>query len=630
MFRSLKIYVGQIIDLDQMIRTLVDFGYQRQNRIAEEGDFTRSGGVIEIYPATFDCPIRIEFEYSKIRYIDSYNIFNGSIIWKHNLVIILPRIKSHTTRLIDQSEEVPLHKFIDLKKGNFVVHTQHGIGKYLGMEKVKTRDGEKDHLVIEYANNDKLFVPIDKSHLVQRYISFEGRSPKIYRLGSQEWQRVKEKTRRGLLKVALDLLELQAKRETSQGFRFSKDSNWQIDFEKTFPFQETPDQKRAVLDVKSDMESKKPMDRLLCGDVGYGKTEVAMRACFKAAIDNKQVAFLVPTTILAEQHYQNFLKRVKDFPLNVAMISRFKSKVEQSKIIKDLGEGKVDVVIGTHRLLSDDVQFKDLGLLIIDEEQKFGVTAKEKLKKLRFSIDVLTLTATPIPRTLYMALMGAKDISAINTPPQNRIPVETHVEEFREDLIKNAIKQETERCGQIFFIHNRVEDIEKVKSLVKRLSPSNARISFAHGQMPAKILESIMLSFLNGDLDILVSTNIIESGIDVPNANTILVNNADCFGLADLHQLRGRVGRFTKKAYAYFLVSKNKLINQDAKKRLEAIQEYSELGSGFKIAMEDLEIRGAGNLLGVEQSGYVMAVGFDLYCRLIRQAIAQIKSTKIG
>jgi len=626
MFKSLKIYKGQAIDLDSLLRTFVDFGYHRQNRTQEEGDFSRNGGIVDIYPVTFDCPLRIEFDYNKIASIDSYNILTAKIIWKHNMVIILPVIKSHPSRSSLLFEEMPLHNFIDIKKGDYVVHIKHGIGRYMGMEKIKVKNEEKDHLVIEYANSDILYVPVDKAHLVQKYISFEGRSPKLYRLGSGEWERIKERARKGLVKIAMDLLEIQAKRQTLYGFRFSKDTDWQKDFEKTFEFTETPDQTKAVLDVKSDMESSKPMDRLLCGDVGYGKTEVAMRACFKAAMDNKQVVFLVPTTILAEQHYQNFLKRLKDFPLNVAMLSRFKTKSEQKNIIKDLVKGNIDIIIGTHRLLSDDIKFKNLGLLIIDEEQKFGVKAKEKMKKIRLSVDVLTLTATPIPRTLYMSLMGAKDISVINTPPQNRIPIETHVEEFSRDLIREAIDREISRRGQIYFIHNRVEDIEDISNLVKEVSPQSCRVNFAHGQMPAKLLEKIMISFLKGDIDILVSTNIIESGIDVPNANTIIVNNADTFGLSDLHQLRGRVGRFNRKAYAFFLLPKNRPINSDANKRLEAIREYSELGSGFRIAMEDLEIRGAGNLLGVEQHGYIMAVGFDLYCRLIRQVVMQLKN----
>jgi len=545
------------------------------------------------------------------------------------MVIVLPCIKSRPARYSSFFEEAPLHSFIDLEKKDYVVHIKHGIGRYLGIERIKVKDEEKDHLSIEYANNEMLYVPIDKAHLVQKYISFEGRSPRLYRLGSGEWKRIKEKTRKGLLKVALDLLEIQAKRQTSSGFKFSKDTDWQKQFEANFEFDETLDQINVNKKVKEDMESSRPMDRLLCGDVGYGKTEVAMRACFKATMDNKQVAFLVPTTILAEQHYQNFLKRLEDFPIKVAMLSRFKTKAEQKKIIEELAQGKIDIVIGTHRLLSDDIVFKRLGLIIIDEEQKFGVRAKEKLKKVRLTVDILTLTATPIPRTLYMSLMGAKDISVINTPPQNRIPIDTRVEEFSKDLIKSAIQKEISRKGQVFFIHNRVEDIEEVEDLVKDLSGDSVRVDFAHGQMSAKLLEKVMLSFLNGQTEILVSTNIIESGIDVPNANTIIVNNADNFGLSDLHQLRGRVGRFNRKAYAYFLIPKNKPINQDAHKRLEAIEEYSELGAGFKIAMEDLEIRGAGNLLGTEQHGYIMAVGFDLYCRLIRQVIAQLIKGKV-
>jgi len=625
MFKSLKIYKGQVIGLDSLLRTFVEFDYKRQNKVQEEGDFRRDGGIVDIFPVTFDCPLRIEFDYNKISSIDSYNIITGKTIWKHNMVIVLPVIK-HSSRSQSLFEEMPLHNFIDIDEGDYVVHIKHGVGRYLGMEKVKVKNEERDHLVIEYANNDRLYVPIDKAHLVQKYISFEGRAPKLYRLGSGEWERIKERARKGLVKIAMDLLEMQAKRQTLSGFKFSKDSDWQNDFEKTFEFTETPDQTKAAQEVKTDMESAMPMDRLLCGDVGYGKTEVAMRACFKATMNNKQVAFLVPTTILAEQHYQNFLKRLEDFPVNVAMLSRFKTKAEQKKIIKDLEEGKVDIIIGTHRLLSDDIKFKNLGLLIIDEEQKFGVRAKERLKKIRLLVDVLTLTATPIPRTLYMSLMGAKDISVINTAPQNRIPIETHVQEFSRDLIKSAIEREISRRGQVYFIHNRVEDIENIRDLVKELLPASSRINFAHGQMPAKLLEKIMLSFLKGEIDILVSTNIIESGIDVPNANTIIVNNTDSFGLSDLHQLRGRVGRFNRKAYAYFLIPKDKPINSDARKRLEAIEKYSELGAGFKIAMEDLEIRGAGNLLGLEQHGYIMSVGFDLYCRLIRQVIVQLKN----
>jgi transcription-repair coupling factor (superfamily II helicase) len=432
------------------------------------------------------------------------------------------------------------------------------------------------------------------------------------------------RAQKATIKVAIDLLKIQAMRRALGGFSFAKDTDWQADFEKTFAYQETIDQDKATANTKSDMESCFPMDRLLCGDVGYGKTEVAMRAAFKCVTNNKQVAFLVPTTILAEQHTQNFKKRLKDFPVRVEMLSRFKTAGEQKAIIADVAQGSVDIVIGTHRLLSKDMQFKDLGLVVIDEEQRFGVKAKERLKELRALVDVLTLTATPIPRTLYMALMGAKDISVINTPPENRMAIETHVVSYDEVLLKQAMERELRRGGQVFFVHNRVEDIEDVKEDVVRLSPRDARVAFAHGQMASKVLEQIMLDFINGAIDVLVATTIIESGIDVPNANTIIVNNADCFGLADLHQLRGRVGRFTKRAYAYFVVDARKVLSTEARKRLEAIHEYSALGSGFKIAMEDLEIRGAGNLLGLQQHGHIMAVGFDLYCRMLRDSVSAL------
>jgi len=627
MFRSLKIYKGQEIDMQSLIDTLINFGYKRQIQVAEEGDFSRRGGILDVFPVTYECPLRIEFSYRKIDSLFSFSISSGKIIWKHQMVIILPIKRPYPMHNPSLFEEIPLDNFLDLKKGDYVVHIKHGIGRYLGIEKIEVNGQLKDYMVIEYANNDRLLVEMDKANLVQKYISFEGVAPKLFRLGSKDWERVKERARKGIVKVALDLLELEAKRSLYRGIRFSKDTEWQEKFESLFEFKETPDQKKATQEVKADMESSRPMDRLLCGDVGYGKTEVAMRACFKAIMDNKQVAFLVPTTLLAEQHYQNFVKRLKDFPVNVAMLSRFRTKAEQKEIAEGLAKGKVDLVIGTHRLLSDDISFKNLGLLVIDEEQRFGVKAKEKLKKLRATIDVLTLTATPIPRTLYMSLMDIKDISIINTPPDDRIPIETYVGEFDKELIFKAIERELNRKGQIYFIHNKVEDIEHIKEIVQQISPKSARISYAHGQMPSSLLEKTMLLFLKGQLDILVSTAIIESGIDVPNANTIIVNNADNFGLSDLHQLRGRVGRFNRKAYAYFLVEKGKPINPDAQKRLQAICEFSELGAGFKIAMKDLEIRGAGNLLGVEQHGYISSVGFDLYCRLMRQVIAQLKAT---
>ncbi|MDP2938985.1 MAG: transcription-repair coupling factor [Candidatus Omnitrophota bacterium] len=627
MFKSLKIYQSQVIDISQLCHILIEFGYKRQTRLLEEGDFSQRGGILDIFPFSFECPIRIEVEFDKIHSIHSFDVENGKNLWLHQIVIILPFRKTQISRPENFSEESPINNFLELEKGDLVVHNNYGIAKFQGKDKIKVANNFKDHLILEYAGGDKLYVPFEQSNLVQRYVGFGGKYPKLYRLGSREWLRVKERVKKGTQVLALELLQIQALRTSLSGFAFSKDTDWQRDFEKSFPFQETKDQTKATEETKKDMESIFPMDRLLCGDVGYGKTEVAMRAAFKAVMDNKQVAILVPTTILAEQHFYNFQNRIKNFPINVEMLSRFKTKNKQLEIIKGLQTGSVDIVIATHRLLSTDIKFKDLGLLVIDEEQRFGVKHKEKLKHLRLTVDVLTLTATPIPRTLYMSLMGAKDMSTINTPPSNRIPVKTIVTEFDKDLIHQAILREIKRQGQVFFLHNRVEDIEKVMLKLQKLN-TKARIGLAHGQMATHNLEKIMLAFLKGEIDVLVCTTIIESGIDVPNANTLIVDDAHTFGLADLHQLRGRVGRFNRQAYAYFLVPNSQVLSQEAKKRLEALQEFSELGSGFKIAFEDLQIRGAGNLLGVEQHGFIWAVGFDLYCRLLRQAVYKLKYLK--
>lgn len=625
MFKSFKFFEGQTLDLEGFTRSLIEFGYSRQEKVLEEGDFSRRGGIIDVFPATFEYPVRIEWDNDKIHSIDSFALATGKPFWNHKIVILLPqKALRRPAGLSGITEEIPLSTFVDIKKGDHVVHPLHGIGIFRGITKVSVKALEREHMVIEYAGGDKLFVPVDQMHLVQKYLSLGGRPPKVHRLGSGEWKRTKLRAQKATARVAIDLLRLQAMRKALGGFTFSKDTDWQKEFEKTFPYRETRDQLKAVLETKGDMESVFPMDRLLCGDVGYGKTEVAMRAAFKCVMDNKQVAFLVPTTILAEQHYQNFKNRLIDFPVRVEMLSRFKTALEQKAIIEGVASGQVDVVIGTHRLLSRDIHFKDLGLVIIDEEQRFGVKSKEKLKELRALVDVLTLTATPIPRTLYMSLMGAKDISVINTPPENRMAIETHVVEYDKALLRQAIERELKRQGQVFFVHNRVEDIEKIKDEVAGLSPNDARIEYAHGQMPSRTLEKIMVDFLNNHIDVLVSTTIIESGIDVPNANTMIINNADGFGLADLHQLRGRVGRFTRKAFAYFVVGRDKPLTAEARKRLEAIREYSALGSGFKIAMEDLEIRGAGNLLGVQQHGHIAAVGFDLYCRLLRDAVSAL------
>ncbi len=475
-----------------------------------------------------------------------------------------------------------MNHFIEIQRGDYVVHNQHGIGKFLGIKNIAIADTVKTHLAIEYHGGDKLFVPTHDIRLVQKYVSFQKRPPRLFKLGSKEWGRVRKKIQKRLQRTAAELLHTQAIRASLKGNSYSADTDWQKEFERSFPFDDTPDQLKATQDVKKDMESSQPMDRLLCGDVGYGKTEVALRAAFKAVMDNKQVAILVPTTLLAEQHYYNFSMRLKKYPVNVAMLSRLRTKSEQSAIIKELIDGKVDIIIGTHRLLSRDIAFKDLGLIVIDEEQRFGVRSKERLKHFRLLADVLTLTATPIPRTLHMALTGAKDMSIISTPPQNRIPIETQVVSFNENLIKKVIEREIKRKGQVFFLHNRVEDIEQIARIVEKLV-KEARVAVAHGQMPPKLLEKIMLRFLKGEVDVLVCTTIIESGIDIPNANTLIVNRADHFGLSDLHQLRGRVGRFNRQAYSYFIVPPKRALSAKAKSRIKAIEKYHGSGSGFQI-----------------------------------------------
>ncbi|MFA4984013.1 MAG: transcription-repair coupling factor [Candidatus Omnitrophota bacterium] len=625
MFKSLEVYIGQVIALDSLHAQLTGFGYKRQDNVLEEGDFARRGNLIDIFPFTFELPIRIELDINTVKSVNSFDPASGAPLWGHKMVIILPVKNYRPSRTVSFSEELPLENFLDLDVGDYVVHTEHGIGRFRGLEKLKLKDKYLDHLVIEYDRQEKLYVPVKQMHLLQKYVAFQTRRPKLYRLGSREWQRTKERSKRGIQKLAWELLSLEAMRMSIKGFAYSRDKEWQGIFEATFPYKETPDQSKATLDVKRDMELPKPMDRLLCGDVGYGKTEVAMRAAFKAAMDNKQVAFLVPTTILAEQHYQNFSRRLEKFPINTQVLSRFKTPCEQDNIVNGIADGTVDIVIGTHRLLSGDIVFKDLGLLIIDEEQRFGVRAKEQLKKMRLACDVLTLTATPIPRTLYMSLMGAKDFSVINTPPQNRLPIKTVVVEYDLDLIRQAILRETRRKGQVYLVHNRIQDIEKLRESVMSGLACNVRFGVAHGQTPPRVLEKVMSDFLKGEIDVLVSTMIIESGIDIPNVNTIIVNNAHTFGLSDLHQLRGRVGRFDRTAYAYFLVPPREVLNNDAYKRLDAIEEHSTLGAGFKIAMEDLEIRGAGDLLGVQQHGFISALGFDLYCRLLRESITNFR-----
>ncbi len=629
MFRSLKVYVGQEINRDKFLGVLVGFNYKRQDAVADEGEFSCRGGIIDIYPLSFESPVRIELDDDRVLRIKSFDIVTGGAYWDHQLLIILPVRTERHTRILAYHEEVPLDNLLDLEPGDYVVHVDHGIGRFLGVQKAQSGSGPADHFVIEYDRQEKLYVPVSDMHLIQRYFAFHVRKPKkLSRLGTKEWAALKERIKKGIQRFAWELLTLHAMRLSAGGYAFSQDTAWQDDFKKTFPYTETPDQIKAWDDVRRDMEAREPMDRLLCGDVGYGKTEVAMRASFKAVMDNKQVAFLVPTTILAEQHYQNFSKRLKDFPVRVEMLSRFKTRSQQRSILADLAKGRVDVIIGTHRLLAKDVSFYDLGLVVVDEEQRFGVKAKERLKSLRLTCDVLTLTATPIPRTLYMSMMGIKGLSMLDTPPPNRIPIKTYVAEYDEDLIRQAIVKELNRKGQVFFVHNRIYDIMKVRDRLARALPKNTKLDVVHGQMKPAFLERVMLDFLNGKTDVLLSTAIVEAGIDIPNANTLIVNNADTFGLSDLHQLRGRVGRFNRPAYAYFLVPRENTISPDARKRLAALHDYSQLGSGFKIAMQDLQMRGAGNLLGQQQHGFVMSVGFDLYCRLLKETISTLRKNE--
>lgn len=525
-----------------------------------------------------------------------------------------------STRRQKLSNAERIKSYSELKVGDYVVHVNHGIGKYLGIETLLINGVHKDYLHIRYQGSDKLYVPVEQIDLVQKYVGAEGKEPKVYKLGGTDWKRVKKKVESSVQNIADDLIKLYAEREAAKGYAFSPDGDMQREFESAFPYQETDDQLRSINEIKKDMEKERPMDRLLCGDVGYGKTEVAIRAAFKSIADGKQVALLVPTTILAQQHYETLRERFQDYPIKIGLLSRFRTRKEQQETMKGLHAGTVDIVVGTHRLLSKDITYRDLGLLIIDEEQRFGVTHKEKIKQLKTNVDVLTLTATPIPRTLHMSMLGVRDLSVIETPPENRFPVQTYVMEYNGGLVREAIERELARDGQVYFLYNRVEDIERKAEEISMLVP-DARVTYAHGQMSENELESVMLGFLEGEYDVLVSTTIIETGVDIPNVNTLIVFDGDKMGLSQLYQLRGRVGRSNRVAYAYFTYRKDKVLTEVAEKRLQAIKEFTELGSGFKIAMRDLSIRGAGNLLGAEQHGFIDSVGFDLYSQMLKEAI---------
>jgi len=556
-------------------------------------------------------------------------IRRGFRVIDHNLIVIsdnelFSRTTARTATRKRRADTRTIDTFLDLREGDLVVHVAHGIARYRGMAMTGASGQQEEHLLLEFRDSVIVYVPVSLIHLVQKYIGPAKTTPELTKYGGTSWLKKKDQVAEAISDMATDMLQLQAERASRAGLQCRADSHLQQEFEKAFPFTETPDQLAAIIDLKGDMEQPKPMDRLICGDVGFGKTEVAMRAVFKAVDNGRQVAVLVPTTVLAEQHFRTFGQRMAEFPITVEMLSRYRSAAEQTRIMERLKEGAIDIVIGTHRLVSKDIRFKDLGLLVVDEEQKFGVKVKERLKHLRADVDVLTLTATPIPRTLHMSLLGIRDISSLTTPPRDRLPIETRVGRFDENLVRGAMMRELNRGGQIYFVHNRVHDIEEIAQRLKRIAPE-ATLVIAHGQMDEDELELAMMAFVTGKADILLATTIIESGLDIPNANTMFIHQADIYGLADLHQLRGRVGRDRHRAYCYLLLEDGKSVTTKATRRLKAIEEYSELGAGFRIAMRDLEIRGAGNILGTEQSGNIAAVGYELYCQLLENSVRALK-----
>ncbi|WP_236006096.1 transcription-repair coupling factor [Paradesulfitobacterium ferrireducens] len=605
------LFAGDKEHADRLIQGLKDRGITSRRRTME--DPVEEGGVY-VYPYSLDQGF--ELPLSKLVVLSEAEIYRR----ERKAPVKHPPAREKTGERL---------QFSDLKPGDFVVHVQHGIGQFVGIERLQVGGVEKDYFALRYAGQDRLYVPLDQLYLLQKYLGADADDvPKLYKLGGNEWHKVKSKARSAVKEMAIDLVKLYAQREASRGYAFSPDNVWQKEFEEKFPYEETPDQLQCIQEVKEDMMRTRPMDRLLCGDVGYGKTEVALRAAFKAVTDSKQVAILVPTTILAQQHFNTFRERFAGYPVVIEMLSRFRSPKEQKRILAGLKDGSIDLVVGTHRLLAEAVKFKDLGLLIIDEEQRFGVAHKEKLKTLKANVDVLTLTATPIPRTLHMAMVGVRDMSVIETPPEDRYPVQTYVAEYRPDLVRDAIRREIHRGGQVFYVHNRVEDMEQVAHFLSQLVPE-ARYGIAHGQMSETELEREMLAFLEQERDVLVCTTIIETGLDMPNVNTLIIDEADRLGLAQLYQLRGRVGRSNRKAFAYLLYKPQKILTEVAEKRLSAIREFTEFGSGFKIAMRDLEIRGAGNLIGAQQHGHLAAVGFDLYVQMLKQAVQELRGEQV-
>ena len=596
----------------------------RAKRLAED---LMHEGLNTFYSEDFDHDVKpgeIMTGYGKVKKGYEYPLLKFVVISESD--IFGGEKKKKKRRRTYEGEKIA--SFTDLGIGDYVVHENHGLGIYRGIEKIEVDKTVKDYIKIEYAGGGNLYILATQLELIQKYAGADARKPKLNKLGGQEWNKTKTKVRGAVKEIAQELVQLYAVRQSRDGFVYGPDTVWQREFEEMFPFEETEDQDLAIAATKSDMESPKIMDRLICGDVGYGKTEIAIRAAFKAVQDGKQVAFLVPTTILAQQHYNNFVQRMKDFPVNIDLLCRFRSAAEQKKTIEGLKKGSVDIIIGTHRLLSKDVVYKDLGLLMVDEEQRFGVAHKEKIKQLKNNVDVLTLTATPIPRTLHMSLIGIRDMSVLEEPPMDRVPIQTYVMEFNEELVREAISRELARGGQAYYVYNRVKEIADVATKIAELVPE-ANVAYAHGQMRETELENIMYRFINGEIDVLVSTTIIETGLDISNVNTMIIHDADNMGLSQLYQLRGRVGRSNRTAYAFLMYKRDKMLKEIAEKRLAAIKEYTELGSGFKIAMRDLEIRGAGNLLGAQQHGHMEAVGYDLYCKMLNEAVKEAKGIPV-
>ncbi|MDI6705073.1 MAG: transcription-repair coupling factor [Bacillota bacterium] len=631
--RSMNPFYGKLDPVVQEIKRLKQDGFMVSILVSSKTRSTLLEAELkreEIYPVL--CPrTRRDFKGGEV-VIDIGTVLEGFILTDSKLAVfsdkdIFGSIK-RKTKPAKKVKKEGIDIFTELSPGDYIVHENQGIGIYRGIQELKVEGIKRDYIKIEYSGGDVLYLPTYQSHLIQKYIGGEGKKIRLSRMGGREWAKTKAGVQKAIQNMAKELLQLYAVREGISGYAFSKDTTWQRQFEDLFSYQETNDQTRCIEEIKKDMEMARPMDRLLCGDVGYGKTEVAMRAAFKAVMDGKQVAILVPTTILAQQHYNTLRQRMAQFPVNIEMISRFRTPAQQQEILRLIKEGNVDIIVGTHRLLQKDVAYKDLGLLIIDEEQRFGVAHKEAIKELKKSVDVITLTATPIPRTLHMSMVGLRDMSVIQDPPEDRIPVETYVVEYNDELIRDAVLREINRNGQVYFVHNRVKSIDKMARELSRMIPE-ASIAVAHGQMDERELENVMTDFLDGKYDILLCTTIIENGLDMPNVNTIIVTDADRLGLSQMYQLRGRVGRSSRLAYAYFTYRKDKVLTEAAEKRLKAIKEFTEFGAGFKIALRDLEIRGAGNILGHEQHGHMMTVGYDMYCKLLDKTVRELKGLPV-